>query len=95
MSTLSERMLNADTDDLIQLGIWVAGWADEVEALEADNKEGDRLLLAAAMKYKGLEARLQAISPSELSPKDKLMQGYEAIGMTEGWISRKRYRKAR
>ena len=85
MSTLSERIRRGaqllsrfDQDHPITKDQYRC--ADEADALELviDNLHG---------VIDGLEALL----PQQLSPKDKLMQGYEKIGMTPALIAKKRY----
>ena len=70
MSTLSERMREFRFD-----------------AMDTINLEGTRLRIDGwADEVEALEARLAELeSPNELSPKDKLMQGYEKIGMTSAF----------
>lgn len=88
MSTLSERMVNAKPDDLIQLGIWIVGWAAEVEVLE------DALKVCTRMYASEVVLRQQDLeSPNELSPKDKLMQAYEKAGMANVFHIEQRYGK--
>ena len=93
MSTLSERMRDTWlTSRPLVVCDAVHEWADEVEALEERLLNVLEVAIARGEKlgYADEDYRV-LLMEHELSPKDKLLQGYESIGMTSALIAKKRY----
>lgn len=85
-STLSER-IREEWNEREWPGQKMLEWADEVEALEAERDEW-------AKRAKYAEAFLDScIDVAELSPVDKLNQGYERAGLSSALIVHNKYGK--